>query len=225
MVCTITPSMATFLTGQRSWASIKLLTTWTYVQHKRAPNTSVSRWLSFHSQTRKALILTAIVFLRLHFTSTNGVWVENKSSWTRHLLKPTQDRNLSQRFFFGYDFPEGEVSVAINNRPEEKPIKMGNMIHDDNAAFLEMTFEAKCADFNTKDFLWLSICSAVQCRERERERESGVVNWYHWLEQITAWLTYHIRTWYSRNNDPTVVHMWKKKGKASKEFLSNGIYT
>ena len=65
----------------------------------------------------------------------------------------TYDRYLSKHVF-GDDFPEGEVSMAIHDRPKEQPIKVRHMVHDDYATFLEMTLKAKGSDFDTKYFLW-----------------------------------------------------------------------
>ena len=68
---------------------------------------------------------------------------------------------------FSNDFPEGEVSMAIHNRPKEQPIKVRYMVHDDHTTLLEMTFEPKCTDLDTKH----SFCQRKWVRGgRERER-------------------------------------------------------
>ena len=36
--------------------------------------------------------------------------------------------------------------MAINNRPKKQPIKVSDMVHDDQATLLEVTFEPKCTN-------------------------------------------------------------------------------
>ena len=77
---------------------------------------------------------------------------------SHNVLQHTQDWQLSQGLLLHYCLPGREVSMAINNRPEKQPIKMSDMIHDDQATLLEMTFEPKRTNLYTKHFFCITLC-------------------------------------------------------------------
>lgn len=49
---------------------------------------------------------------------------------------------------FGDNLPEVEVSLSLNDAPEEHPVKVGEMVHDKHTTSLELTTITKrpCPD-------------------------------------------------------------------------------
>ena len=61
----------------------------------------------------------------------------------------TNERNILEHILCDCS-PCHKVSLPLNHSPEEHPVKVGHMVHDEQTAFLKLPIVAKGSSFNSK---------------------------------------------------------------------------
>ena len=82
-------------------------------------------------------------------------WHKHTYTPTPYTTPPTHPPTHEREVFdvFGDGLPAGEVSIALQHAPEEEPVKVADVVHDEQRPLFELFRVAKRVDTNPEKVL------------------------------------------------------------------------